>query len=35
LGIDLDQQIAFCLAAMQRNADALGLAGPQENTQQG
>ena len=30
LGIDLDQHIAFCLAAMQRNADALGLAGPQE-----
>jgi predicted hydrolase (HD superfamily) len=35
LGIDLDRHIAFCLAAMQRNADALGLAGPQENTQQG
>jgi predicted hydrolase (HD superfamily) len=33
LGIDLDQHIAFCLAAMQRNADALGLAGPQENPQ--
>src|SRR6202020_3023444 len=30
LGVDLDQHIAFCLAAMQRNADALGLAGPQE-----
>ena len=30
LGIDLDQHIAFCLAAMQHNADALGLAGPQE-----
>jgi predicted hydrolase (HD superfamily) len=27
LGIDLDQHIAFCLAAMQRDADALGLAG--------
>ena len=35
LGIDLDRHIAFCLAAMQRNADALGLAGPQESTQQG
>jgi predicted hydrolase (HD superfamily) len=33
LGIDLDQHIAFCLAAMQRNADALGLAGSQENPQ--
>jgi predicted hydrolase (HD superfamily) len=29
LGIDLDQHIAFCLAAMQHHADALGLAGPQ------
>ena len=28
LGIDLDQHIAFCLAAMQRDADALGLSGP-------
>jgi predicted hydrolase (HD superfamily) len=27
LGIDLDQHIAFCLAAMQRDAEALGLAG--------
>ena len=27
LGVDLDQHIAFCLAAMQRNAEALGLAG--------
>ena len=26
LGIDLDQHIAFCLAAMQRNAEALGLS---------
>jgi predicted hydrolase (HD superfamily) len=33
LGIDLDQHIAFCLAAMQRNADALGLSGPQDNPQ--
>jgi predicted hydrolase (HD superfamily) len=33
LGVDLDQHIAFCLAAMQRNADALGLAGPQETPQ--
>ena len=28
LGIDLDQHIAFCLAAMQRNAEALGLSDP-------
>jgi predicted hydrolase (HD superfamily) len=28
LAIDLDQHIAFCLAAMQRDAEALGLAGP-------
>lgn len=28
LGIDLDQHIAFCLAAMQRDAEALGLSGP-------
>ncbi len=27
LGVELDQHIAFCLAAMQHNADALGLAG--------
>ncbi|MHB1935414.1 MAG: HAD family hydrolase [Acidobacteriaceae bacterium] len=27
LGIDLPNHVAFCLAAMQRNADALGLAG--------
>jgi predicted hydrolase (HD superfamily) len=27
LGIELDQHIAFCLAAMQRDAEALGLAG--------
>jgi predicted hydrolase (HD superfamily) len=27
LGADLDQHIAFCLAAMQRDAEALGLAG--------
>jgi predicted hydrolase (HD superfamily) len=26
LGVDLDQHIAFCLAAMQRDAEALGLA---------
>jgi predicted hydrolase (HD superfamily) len=29
LGIDLDQHIAFCLAAMQRDAEALGLGSPQ------
>jgi predicted hydrolase (HD superfamily) len=28
LGIDLDQHIAFCLAAMQKDAEALGLSGP-------
>jgi predicted hydrolase (HD superfamily) len=28
LGIDLDQHIAFCLTAMQRDAEALGLSGP-------
>ena len=27
LGVDLDQHIAFCLAAMQRHAEALGLTG--------
>jgi predicted hydrolase (HD superfamily) len=27
LGVDFDQHIAFCLAAMQRDAEALGLAG--------
>lgn len=27
LGVDLDQHIAFCLTAMQRDADTLGLAG--------
>ncbi len=27
LGVNLDQHIAFCLAAMQRDAEALGLAG--------
>jgi predicted hydrolase (HD superfamily) len=27
LGVDLDRHIAFCLAAMQRDADALGLGG--------
>jgi putative nucleotidyltransferase with HDIG domain len=27
LGVDLDQHIAFCIEAMQVNADALGLAG--------
>ncbi len=27
LGVDLDEHIAFVIAAMQRNADALGLAG--------
>lgn len=28
LAVDLDQHIAFCLAAMQRDAEALGLSGP-------
>jgi predicted hydrolase (HD superfamily) len=27
LGVELDQHIGFCLAAMQKNAEALGLAG--------
>ena len=27
LGVDLDEHIAFVVAAMQRNAEALGLAG--------
>ena len=27
LGVDLDEHIAFCLAAMQKNAEALGLTG--------
>lgn len=27
LGVDIDRHVAFCLAAMQQNADALGLAG--------
>jgi predicted hydrolase (HD superfamily) len=31
LGVDLDQHIAFCLRAMQRDAEALGLAGPDES----
>ena len=30
LGVDLDQHIAFCLAAMQKHADVLGLAGTTE-----
>jgi predicted hydrolase (HD superfamily) len=34
LGVDLDQHIAFCLAAMQRDAEALGLAGATESIQQ-
>lgn len=29
LGVDLDQHIAFCLNAMQKNAEVLGLAGGQ------
>ncbi len=29
LGVELDQHIAFCIAAMQRDAQALGLAGVQ------
>jgi predicted hydrolase (HD superfamily) len=31
LGIDLDQHIAFCLRAMQPDAEALGLAGSNES----
>jgi predicted hydrolase (HD superfamily) len=27
LGLDLDAHIGFCIAAMRRHADALGLAG--------
>jgi predicted hydrolase (HD superfamily) len=27
LGVELDRHVAFCLAAMQEHADALGLAG--------
>jgi predicted hydrolase (HD superfamily) len=34
LGVDLDQHIAFCLAAMQRNAEGLGLGGAPESVQQ-
>jgi predicted hydrolase (HD superfamily) len=34
LGVDLDQHIAFCLAAMQRDAQALGLSGPREEVEQ-
>ncbi len=30
LGVDLDRHIAFCLGAMQANADVLGLAGTTE-----
>lgn len=32
LGVDLDEHIAFCLKAMQRNAEALGLAGIDQNS---
>jgi predicted hydrolase (HD superfamily) len=31
LGIDLDQHIAFCLSAMQKDAVTLGLSGPKMN----
>ncbi|MGC1295381.1 MAG: HD domain-containing protein [Alloacidobacterium sp.] len=31
LGVPLDDHIAFCIAAMQKNADALGLAGSSAN----
>jgi predicted hydrolase (HD superfamily) len=34
LGVDLDQHIAFCLAAMKRGAEALGLSGLQEEFKQ-
>ena len=30
LGVELDQHILFCLQAMQTNAEALGLTGPQD-----
>jgi predicted hydrolase (HD superfamily) len=30
LGVDLDRHIAFCLAAMQRDAEALGLSGARD-----
>jgi predicted hydrolase (HD superfamily) len=30
LAVELDGHIAFCISAMQRDAEALGLAGPQE-----
>lgn len=29
LGVELDKHIAFCILAMQRNAEELGLAGPE------
>jgi predicted hydrolase (HD superfamily) len=31
LGVPIDDHIAFCIAAMQKNADALGLAGSSAN----
>ena len=34
LGIPLDDHIAFCIAAMQKNAEALGLAGVSSNPAQ-
>lgn len=34
LGVELDQHIAFCLAAMQKHADALGLVGSPAEVEQ-
>ena len=34
LDVDLDQHIAFCLAAMQRDSGALGLSGAREQVEQ-
>lgn len=34
LGVELDQHIAFCLAAMQKHADALGLVGAPAEVEQ-
>ena len=33
LGVDLDEHIAFCLRAMQANAEALDLAGSSKGTE--
>src|SRR3954452_25058300 len=34
LDVDLDQHIAFCLAALQRDSEALGLSGDREKVEQ-